>query len=93
MKMEVAKTMAFHLKDYQENLKFRYLHGLVEAASDSFTQALLDRFQAFFSDISATIGQLSKSQFDKEKALKILIEMEQVLRALTGKLAQIKRKI
>ena len=93
MKLEVTKTMVFHLKDYRENLKFSYLHGLIEAASDSFSQTLLDRFQAYFSDITTTIGHLSNSQFDKEKALKILNEMDQVSQGLTDKLEQIRRKI
>jgi GTPase SAR1 family protein len=93
MQLEVGKSMVFHLKDYQENLKFGYFHGLVEAASDSFAQALLDRFQTYLSDISTTIGHLGKSQFDKEKALKILNEMDQVLQGLSDKLAQIRRRI
>jgi hypothetical protein len=93
MKLEVAKTMVFHFKDYRENLKFGYLYGLIEAASEIFSQTLLDRFQAYFSDITTTIGHLSKSQFDKEKALEILNEMDQVSQGLRDKLMQTRQKI
>ena len=93
MKRETGKSVAFHLKDYRENLKFRYLFKLAETTSDGFGQAVLDRFQAYFSDLSATMERIGSSQDDKARAVKILNEMEQVSRQLNKKLDLIRKEI
>ena len=48
MKRETARSVVFQLKDYRENMKFRYFFELVETVSDSFAQTVLERFQAYF---------------------------------------------
>ena len=93
MKRETGKSVSFHLKDYRENLKFRYLFKLAEAASDSFAQTVLDRFQAYFSDLSVTMKRIGASQNDKAKAVKILDEMDQISRQLNTKLDLIRKEI
>ena len=93
MKRETGKSVAFHLKDYRENLKFTYLFKLAEASADGFAQTVLDRFQAYFSDFSATMEHIGTSQNDKARAVKILNEMEQVSRQLNKKLDLIRKEI
>jgi GTPase SAR1 family protein len=93
MKRETGKSVVFHLKDYRENLKFRYLFKLAETTSDGFGQAVLDRFQAYFSDLSATVERIGTSQNDKARAVKILNEMDQVSRQLNKKLDLIRKEI
>jgi GTPase SAR1 family protein len=93
MKRETGKSVVFHLKDYRENLKFRYLFKLAETTSDGFGQAVLDRFQAYFSDLSATMERIGTSQNDKVRAVKILNEMDQVSRQLNKKLDLIRKEI
>jgi GTPase SAR1 family protein len=93
MKRETGKSVVFHLKDYRENLKFRYLFKLAETTSDGFGQAVLDRFQAYFSDLSATMERIGTSQNDKARAVKILNEMDQVSRQLNKKLDLIRKEI
>ena len=93
MKRETGKSVAFHLKDYRENLKFTYLFKLAEASSDGFAQTVLDRFQAYFSDLSATIERIGTSQKDKSRAEKILSEMDQISRQLNKKLDLIRTEI
>ena len=93
MKRETARSVVFHLKDYRENLKFRYFFKLVEAASESFTQAVLERFQAYFSDLSATIERIGTSQSDKEKARQVFDDMERKSRELVDKINRIRREI
>ena len=93
MKRETGKSVAFHLKDYRENLKFRYLFKLAEAASDSFAQTVLDRFQAYFSDLSKTMEHIGNSQNDKTRAVEILNEMDQISRQLNHKLDSIRKEI
>ena len=93
MKRETGKSVAFHLKDYRENLKFKYLFKLAEAASDSFAQTVLDRFQAYFSDLSTTMEHIGTSQNDKTRAMEILNEMDQISRQLNNQLDLIRKEI
>jgi hypothetical protein len=93
MKRETGKSLVFHLKDYRENLKFRYLFKLAETTSDGFARATLDRFQAYSSDLSATMERIGSSQDDKARAVNILNEMEQVSRQLNKKLDLIRKEI
>jgi len=93
IKRETEKAVVFNLKDYRENLKFRFFFKLVEATSDGFAQAVLDRFQAFFSDLSATIERIGTSQNDKTKAVHILNEMDRASQALQVKVDQVRREI
>ena len=93
MKRETGKSVAFHLKDYRENLKFTYLFKLAEASSDDFRQTVLDRFQAYFSDLSASMERIGTSQKDKSRAVKVLSEMDQISRQLNMKLDLIRKEI
>jgi hypothetical protein len=93
MKRETGKSLEFHLKDYRENLKFGYLFKLAEATSDGFSQTALDRFQAYFSDLSATMKHIGASQNDKGRAVKILNEMDQISGQLNKKLDHIRKQI
>jgi superfamily I DNA/RNA helicase len=93
MKRETARSVVFHLKDYRENLKFRYFFKLVEAASESFAQTVLERFQGYFSDFAATIERIGTSQSDKEKARQIFDDMERTSRELRDKINRIRGDI
>ena len=93
MKRETVKSVIFHLKDYRENLKFRYLFKLAEATSDNCGQIALNRFQAYFSDLSATMARIGTSQNDKAGAVKILDEMDQISRQVNEKLGRIRKEI
>ena len=93
MKRETGKSVVFHLKDYRENLKFRYLFKLVEAISDGFAQTVLDRFQAYFSDLSAIMERIGTSHSDKASALKILNEMNLISQQLNQKLDLIRKEV
>jgi GTPase SAR1 family protein len=92
MKRETEKSVVFHIKDYRENLKFRYLFKLVEATSDGFAQAVLDRFQAYFSNLSTTVVRIGTSQEDKARAIQILNEMEKLSRELNAKINHVRRQ-
>ena len=93
MKRETAKSVAFHLKDFRENLKFRYLFKLVEAVSASFGQTVLQHFQAYFSDLAAMIERIGSNQGDKEKARQILDDMEQASQAMIAQIDRIRTAI
>jgi len=93
MKRDTEKLMVFNLKDYRENLKFRFLFKLVDAISEGFAQAVLDRFQAYFSDLAVTIEGIGRSQEDKAKAMKILDDMDQACQALSTRVGEVREKI
>jgi len=93
MKRETGKSVVFHLKDYRENLKFRYLFKLAEATADGCAETALNRFQAYFSDLSATMARIGTSQNDKAGAVKILDEMDQASQQLNEKLDRIRKQI
>ena len=93
MKRETVRSVVFQLKDYRENLKFRYFFKLVESVSESFTQTVLERFQAYFSDLSATIERIGTRQSDKEKARQVLDDMERAARELGDKLNRIRGEV
>jgi hypothetical protein len=93
MKRETGKSVVFHLKDYRENLKFRYLFKLAEATADGCAKTALNRFQAYFSDLSATMVRIGTGQNDKAGAMKILDEMDQASRQLNEKLDHLRQQI
>jgi hypothetical protein len=93
MKRETARSVVFHLKDYRENLKYQYFFNLVEAVSDSFAETVLERFQAYFSDLSETVERIGTSQGDQEKARQILDDMERASRVLSGKIDRIREEV
>ena len=93
MKRETAKSVVFHLKDYRENLKFRYFFKLMELVSDGFAQTALAHFQAYFSDLSATIERIGTNQSNKDQARQILEDMVQESRKLTEKISRIRGEV
>ena len=93
MKRETARSVVFHLKDYRENLKFRYFFKLVEAASENFSQTVLDQFQAYFSDLSAAIERVGSSRGDKEKARHIIDDMERTSQEIVNKINRVRAEI
>ena len=93
IKRETEKSVVFNLKDYRENLKFRFLFKLVDATSEGFAQAVLDRFQAYFSDLSATVEGISTNNRDKTRAVKILDDMDQACQALNARVNEVREEI
>jgi len=93
MKRETARSVVFHLKDYRENIKFRYFFKLVEAASESFAQTVLERFQAYFSDLAATMERIGTSQSDKDKARLTFDDMERTSQGLVARINRIRQEI
>ena len=93
IKRETEKSVVFNLKDYWENLKFRFLFKLVDATSEGFAQAVLERFQAYFSDLSATVEGIGTNQKDKARAIKILDDMDQACQTLDARIGKVREEI
>ena len=65
----------------------------MEAVSTSFAETVLEHFQAYFSDFSATVERIGTSQGDQEKARQIIDDMEHASRELSGKIDRIRLEI
>ncbi|MDY6832862.1 MAG: dynamin family protein [Thermodesulfobacteriota bacterium] len=64
---ETEKGIVFHFKSYRENIKFQYVLKLAEAVSDSFYNAVMDRFRAYGADISSIRDAVAEKRVDKEQ--------------------------
>jgi len=93
MKRETLRSMIYHLKDYQENFKFKYLFKLVEAMASVLTQATLDRFQAYFTDLGTIAERINDNQVDKDKVAEILEEMERASLDVQKRIEQVRAEI
>ena len=85
--------MIFHFKDYQENIKFQYIYKLIEAASNSLYETLIDRFQVYGTDLSDIVELINNKLINKQRASEILKDMEQTSMGIDGRINIIREKI
>jgi GTPase SAR1 family protein len=93
MKHEMEKSVIYHLKDYQENIKFQYLYKLVKAESDSLYESLLDRFQVYGSDLSSIVDLINNKLIDKEQTSEQMTSMALDYNKLNEKIKDLRQKI
>ena len=93
MKRETEKSVVFHFKDYQENIKFQYIYKLIEAASNSLYETLIDRFQVYGTDLSDIVELINNKLINKQRASEILKDMEQTSMGIDGRINVIREKI
>ncbi|MBW1958134.1 MAG: dynamin family protein [Deltaproteobacteria bacterium] len=93
VKRETEKSVVFHFKDYQENIKFQYIYKLIEAASNSLYEALTDRFRVYVTDLSDILELINNKLVDKQRAFEILKEMEQTSLRIDERINIIREKL
>ena len=93
MKRETLKSLSANLNDHRENLKFSYFSKLVDATVTGLAETLVERFQVYFSDLSAIVGRISDKKVDKEQANRILKDMKFKSDELKESIAKLKQKI
>ena len=93
MKRETERSIIFLFKDYQENLKFQYIFKLVEAVSNKFYDALLDRFQAYVADLSNVVDLISNKKIDKQRTSELLKEMELISQEISQRITAVREEI
>jgi GTPase SAR1 family protein len=93
VKRETEKSVVFHFKDYQENIKFQYIYKLIEAASNSLYEALTDRFRVYVTDLSNIEELINNKLVDKQRAFDMLKEMEQTSMRIDERINTIREKI
>ncbi len=92
IKQETESSIAFHLKDYKENLKFQYLYKLVDSISETLLETLLDRFNVFTTDMSEMADLVDAEQSAKERAVEILESMEGGSREILEDISRLRRE-
>jgi hypothetical protein len=93
IQQETESSIAFHLKDYKENLKFQYLYKLVDIVSDNLLETLHDRFNVFTTDMSEMAGLVDAEQSAKERAIEILKFMEEGSQEIMEGISRLKREV
>jgi hypothetical protein len=93
IKRETQKTLLFQCDNYRENLELNYLFRLVDVVSHHLSEALLENFQVYDTDLSLTTGQISKGQINKQKAYKILKDIQLMTDDLIARVTRIKEQI
>ena len=93
MKRETLKSVVEQLKDYRENLKFVFLFKLVENFAENLSDLMIDRFQLFFTDLTAVADRLDSTKTDKQRTSEILKEMDQWAAEVKGSIGHLRRRI
>jgi GTPase SAR1 family protein len=93
IKRETQQSLVFHLKDYQENLKFKYLFSLTEAVVRRLSQAISEQLQVYSADFGALADRLSTRQGDKERAAAVLADMDARCRRISDELDRLKQTV
>jgi GTPase SAR1 family protein len=93
MKRETLKSVVEQLKDYRENLKFAFLLKLAEKFAENLSDLMIDRFQLFFTDLSAVAERLDSTKTDRQHISNILEGMNKRAAEVKGSIAHLRRRI
>jgi GTPase SAR1 family protein len=91
IRRETQNSLLFHLKDYQENLKFKYLFHMIEMAAERLSQAVTQQLQAYSADFGALSERVIVQQGDKERAAAVLEEMSRSCRGMGEQISRLKQ--
>ena len=90
MKIQTEESILFEIKNYRENLKFAYLHRLVEEVTQRFSDNLMDRFRTFDSGTAEMTHHVSQLKSDKDRAIQTVIEMERIATLISEKMKHLR---
>ena len=93
MKRETERSIVSHFTDYRENLKFQYIYKLADAAFQSLLECLMERFDAYSTDISRITQWADGHQSDKDRVSRTLNEMRVKSREIAGQLKSIREQM
>jgi GTP-binding protein EngB required for normal cell division len=93
MKQQTEESLLFECKNYRENLKFAYLHRLVEEVTQRITEDLTDRFRIFGDGTAVVTSHARRLQPDKEQAAATLRKMEILVTATGEKMRHLRLQI
>lgn len=93
IKRETQHSLVFQLKDYQENLKFKYLFRLSEMVANRLSQAAAQLLQSYSSDFGTMVEHASTQQSDKERASVLLEDMNLRCQRIAEDLGRLKQTL
>ena len=65
LKRETEKSLDFTLKSFRENLKYQYIHRLVDTAEEALMEVLLERLSAYDGDLSDLAGLADRQESER----------------------------
>ena len=91
IKEQLRESIAAHLLDYKENLKYQYFFKLVDAVSDSLYEALVDRMRAFTGSLSDMSGLIENQHTDRDQMIREFVSLKKLLGAVLDKVKEAER--
>ena len=93
MKKQTEESILFECKNFRENLKFSYLHKLVEAVTQSSAANLTDRFRAFGAGTAVMVDHVGQMQSDRDNALAAFQQMDVIAAAAGKKIGHLRHRV
>jgi len=93
MKRETEKSIIFHLNNYRENVKFKYLIKLADVVSDVLDQELLRGFNNYADDLLRLNERINSKKVDKKRTHEILAEIMRDEPKINDKITSIKKEL
>jgi len=90
MKRDTESSIASHFVNQKENIKFQYFFRLVDEASKSYYQRLLERFQIYADSLTRLAGRISKDESDKQRVGDLLQDIIRSSEALGERIGNLK---
>jgi hypothetical protein len=93
IKRETLRAVAFHFKNYQENIKFQYLFKLVDAAAVGIREALGDQLRAYGEDLSQLAERIESQGVGRQQVVAQLEDIQTAAAAAGRTLAEMRRRL
>ncbi len=93
IRRETLHSLIFQLKDYRENIKFKFFFLQIEMAAERLSQAVAEQLQAYAADFGALAQRVNARQEDKAQAIAVLAGMFQDCRRIQEAIDRLKREI
>ena len=91
IKEQLRESIAAHLLDYKENLKYQYFFKLVDAVSISLYEALVDRMRAFTGSLSDISGLIENQRMARDQIIKEFVSLKESVSAVLDKVKEAER--
>lgn len=91
IKEQLRESIAAHLLDYKENLKYQYFFNLVDAVSSSLYEALVDRMRAFTGTLSDMSGLIENERMARDQIIGEFSSLKTSVGAVLNKVKEIER--
>jgi GTPase SAR1 family protein len=93
IRRETLQSLIFELKDYRENIKFKYFFMQIELAAGRLSQVVAEHLQAYAADFGALAQGVSARQEDKAQAVAVLAGMSHECRRIQEAIDRLKRDL